>query len=283
MKTSGKIAATQKFCQRAPKPLVFVPTMGALHEGHASLIRKAKILAGKKGTVAVSIFVNPTQFGPKEDFSKYPRAVQADNALCRSLGVNLLFRPASEEMYFKSPSIQVQEGKLSTVLCGASRPGHFNGVCTVVTKLFHIVQPDIAIFGEKDWQQLAIIRRMVRDLNFPIQIIGGAIVRESDGLAMSSRNHYLSCRERSLAPFLSLALQEAKSLYHSGECRASVFAASIKKTLSKLSGTRVDYIQVVDSENLQPLSKVGDRSATIALAVFFGKTRLIDNIQLSLK
>ncbi|MEO8206783.1 MAG: pantoate--beta-alanine ligase, partial [Chthoniobacterales bacterium] len=250
MKILGKIAVVRKFCRNAPAPVIFVPTMGALHEGHASLIRKARKLAGEKGTVVVSIFVNPTQFGPREDFSKYPRPVKADNALCRSLEVDLLFRPEAEEMYFENPSVRVQEQSLATVLCGASRPGHFNGVCTVVAKLFHIVQPEAAIFGEKDWQQLAIIRRMVRDLNFPIRIMGGAIVREADGLVLSSRNRYLSPQERKQAPVLYETLQLAKKLYRSGESKSSRLISSMKKTLAKLPDARVDYIQIVDRENL---------------------------------
>lgn len=281
MKILGKIAAARKFCQSARKPLVFVPTMGALHEGHASLIRKARKLAGKKGTVVVSIFVNATQFGPKEDFSRYPRPVRADNALCRSLGANMVFRPSAQEMYFEGRSIWVEETQLSRVLCGASRPGHFRGVCTVVSKLFNILAPDIAIFGEKDWQQITLIRRMVRDLNFPVRIVGAPIVREADGLALSSRNRYLTAEQRHTAPGLYQALREARALRRSGEQGASVLLSFVKKAIARLPGARLDYAEVVDSETLERVRTVGKRSATLAIAVFFGKTRLIDNIRLS--
>lgn len=256
--------------------------MGALHKGHISLIKRARKIAGRQGTVAVSIFVNPTQFGPKEDLSKYPRPVSEDNAICRDSDVDLLFRPTPEDMYFEDRSIWVNEEVLSKTLCGASRPGHFRGVCSVVAKFFNILQPDIAIFGEKDWQQLAIIRRMVRDLNFPVEICGAPIVREKDGLAMSSRNRYLTPTERQAAPALYQALLEALSLYRSGEVKTSRLTSRIKKIIGGIPGARVDYIQVVESESLKSVSII-QKPATIALAVFFGKARLIDNIQLSAK
>ena len=180
----------------AGSPVVFVPTMGALHEGHLELMREARKLAGDRGSVIVSIFVNPLQFGPKEDFSKYPRELEADAAKCESVGVDAIFNPGADEMYPPDRSVVVLETKLGTRLCGASRPGHFDGVCTVVLKLFNLVRAQIAVFGKKDYQQLAIIRRMVRDLNVPIRIIGHETVREPDGLAMSSRNRYLDPHER---------------------------------------------------------------------------------------
>src|SRR3977135_3709485 len=194
---------------------VLVPTMGALHRGHLELIRVAREHAGNDGEVAVSIFVNPLQFEPGSDFEKYPRPESADEKFCEDAGVNLLFRP--REMYFDDRSVYVEETRLSTGLCGAARPGHFRGVCTVVTKLFNLLAPAAAVFGEKDYQQLAIIRRMVRDLNFPIEIIGVPTVREADGLALSSRNRYLDADERAVAPVLYQAMVRVKELAAGGE------------------------------------------------------------------
>lgn len=247
--------------------------MGALHHGHAALIRYAKTLAGRRGTVVVSIFVNPLQFGPKEDLLSYPRPVKTDRALCRALGVDVLFQPAAEEIIANDASVFVDEtGSLSGVLCGASRPGHFRGVCTIVTKLFNIVQPMAAVFGEKDWQQLAIIRRMVKDLDFPVEIFGHPIVREPDGLAVSSRNQYLTPAERALAPQFHAALAAA-----SGKATPAGIIRDARRRLDRIAGTQVDYVEVVDPVSLQAVKRIPER-ALLAAAITLGKTRLIDNV-----
>jgi pantoate--beta-alanine ligase len=260
---------------------VFVPTMGALHEGHAALIRAARELAGQAGNVIVSIFVNPLQFGPNEDFSKYPRTLVEDLAICRDNGADAIFAPKAEELYLPDRSIQLFETSLSRTLCGASRPGHFDGVCTVVAKLFNLVQCDDAVFGKKDYQQLAIIRRMVRDLDFNIVIHGIDTVREADGLAMSSRNRYLSTEERAQAPALRAALLKAREAYVRGGERD---AMALRKLIVDQITTeaplgRVDYVEVVDASTLQTPSETTGL-ALIAVAVFFGTARLIDNIEL---
>src|SRR5213592_1711995 len=209
-----------------------VPTMGALHRGHGELIRAAREAAGKKGEVAVSIFVNPLQFAPGGDYEKYPRPEMEDDEFCRAAGVDILFRPSPAEMYPADFSVAIEENSLSTTLCGKSRPGHFRGVCTVVAKLFHLLAPDAAVFGEKDFQQLAIIRRMVRDLNFQVEIIGAPTVRESDGLACSSRNQYLSATERQQAPVLYAALQDAVRLVKGGERSVPTIVTAARKRIS---------------------------------------------------
>jgi pantoate--beta-alanine ligase len=253
--------------------------MGALHRGHLELIRIARDAAGKDGEVAVSIFVNPLQFAPGGDYEKYPRPEKDDEELCRSAGVDILFRPSPDEMYAADSSVAIEENSLSATLCGKSRPGHFRGVCTVVAKLFHILAPDAAVFGEKDFQQLAIIRRMVRDLNFRIEIIGAPTVRESDGLACSSRNQYLSATERQQAPVLRAALLEGARLTAEGERPAQAIIAAARKVVGTAPLARIDYLELVNAETLQPLETVQPNSL-IALAVFFGQTRLIDNIRL---
>ena len=258
---------------------VLVPTMGALHRGHLELIRVAREVAGGDGHVSVSIFVNPLQFEPGSDFDRYPRPASADEQACREAGVDLLFRPAPSEMYFADRSVTVDEHSLGERLCGASRPGHFRGVCTVVTKLFHLLAPQAAIFGEKDFQQLAIIRRLVRDLNFAIEIVGVPTVREPDGLALSSRNQYLSTEERAQAPLLRHALLEAVKLARSGEVAADRIVGQVRERIASASHARIDYVELVDADNLQPQSEPTANSL-IAVAVFFGKTRLIDNIRL---
>lgn len=274
MKVAKTIAAARAFVRGSRGPVVLVPTMGALHHGHAALIRRARRLAGKDGVVAVSIFVNPTQFGPKEDFSKYPRPVSKDEKLCRECGADLVFRPAVNEMYAPDASVAVDETRLSSGLCGESRPGHFRGVCTVVAKLFLVIQPDIAVFGEKDWQQLAIIRRMVRDLDFPIRIVGHPTIREKDGLAVSSRNAYLTPEERAAAPGIRAALLAA-----AGRRTPAAVLADAARRLAKIPGARVDYIRLVDSETLDPARNLR-RETTLATAVFLGRARLIDNLQI---
>jgi pantoate--beta-alanine ligase len=262
--------------QRAGKRRVLVPTMGALHKAHGELIRVAREHAGKDGEVAVSIFVNPLQFEPGSDYEKYPRPEKADEDFCRDADVDLLFRPAPGEMYSKDRSVFVDETALSSTLEGKSRPGHFRGVCTVVAKLFNILSPDAAVFGEKDFQQLAIVRRMVRDLNYKIDIVGVPIVRADDGLALSSRNQYLDREERKQAPILRQALLAAGK---SGEKSAKEIVDLAREMISEVPLARIDYVALVDAETLRPLETVQPNSL-LALAVFFGKTRLIDNIRL---
>ena len=233
MRIANSPVSAREFRAKASRPVVLVPTMGALHAGHAALIRHARKLAGAKGSVVVSVFVNPIQFGPNEDFGKYPRSWKRDLDVCERSGADLVFRPSAEQMYRGDRSVFVEESSLSRFLCGASRPGHFRGVCTVVAKLFLIVRPDVAIFGEKDWQQLAIIRRMVRDLDFPIRIVGHPTVRERDGLAMSSRNKYLEGSLRAQATALSRAIRLARTVVR--ESRRPIPAARLKARLKSLA------------------------------------------------
>ena len=256
---------------------VLVPTMGALHRGHVELIRVAREHAGMDGEVAVSIFVNPLQFEPGSDFEKYPRPEAADEKLCEEAAVNLLFRP--RDMYFDNRSVYVEEITLSAGLCGAARPGHFRGVCTVVAKVFNLLAPTTAVFGEKDYQQLTIIRRMVRDLNFPIEIIGVPTVREADGLALSSRNQYLNTDERAQATVLYRAMTRVKELADRGQKSVRELIDLAKGVIASANSSRVDYVSIVDADNLQPLETLRP-NAVIALAVFIGKTRLIDNLRL---
>ena len=259
------------------KPRVLVPTMGALHKAHGELIRVARERAGKDGEVVVSIFVNPLQFEPGSDYERYPRPQKADEEFCRSAGADLLFRPSVEQVYPNDRSTFVEEISLSSTLEGKSRPGHFRGVCTVVAKLFNILAPDAAVFGEKDFQQLAIVRRMVRDLNFNIDIVAVPTVREEDSLACSSRNQYLNPEERKQATILHDALRAAAN---AGKRSASDIVALARKTINEAPLARIDYVEVVDAETLQPLEMSGPNTVLL-VAVFFGKTRLIDNITLA--
>ena len=254
--------------------------MGALHKAHGELIRIAREHAGQKGEVAVSIFVNPLQFEPGSDYERYPRPEKQDENFCRNAGVDLLFRPTPAEMYADDRSVFVEDTTLSSTLEGKSRPGHFRGVCTVVVKLFNILSPDAAVFGEKDFQQLAIIRRMVRDLNFKIDIVAVPTIREGDGLAFSSRNEYLNLEERKQAPVLRRALLAAAEKAKAGEKSAKLIVGLARNVISKASLARIDYVNLVDAENLQPVEIVRPKSV-LALAVFFGRTRLIDNILLA--
>ena len=256
---------------------VLVPTMGGLHRGHLELMRIGRELVGRDGELVVSIFVNPLQFEPGSDFERYPRPVDDDEKLCREAGVDLLFRPSPNEMYFPDQSTVVEETLLARILEGKSRPGHFRGVCTVVAKLFNLLRPDLAIFGEKDFQQLAIIRRMVRDLNFPVEIIAAPTVRETDGLACSSRNRYLNEEERRQAPVLRAALLRAAE---SKGRAAHAVVQQIREQIESEPLARIDYVAAIDADNLQPIEVIGLNSL-IAVAVFFGKTRLIDNFRLT--
>lgn len=261
-------------------PLILVPTMGALHEGHLTLMREARKLAGPDGRVAVSIFVNPTQFGPNEDFAKYPRELEADLERCNSVGVDMVFAPMADDIYYPDRSLSVLETSLSKRLCGASRPGHFDGVCLVVLKLFNIIQPTAAVFGKKDYQQLAIIRRMVKDLNVPVNIVGIDTVREPDGLALSSRNRYLTPTQRAQAPQIQQALLLAKQAFQNGETSpvalTDLFRTHLAKTIDE---HRIDYIECVDKDQLTPVTTVNTNSILVT-AVFVGNTRLIDNLEL---
>ena len=251
----------------------FVPTMGYLHEGHESLIRKA---SEENDRVVVSIFVNPIQFGPKEDLSTYPRDLDRDSKVCKSAGADIIFHPENEEMYFKDFSTFVDMNGLTDGLCGKSRPTHFRGVCTVVTKLFNIVAPDRAYFGEKDAQQLAVIKRMVRDLNIDVEIIGCPIVREKDGLAKSSRNTYLSVEERNAATILNKSLTVAKEKIKAGERNSAAIIKLIEETINSEKLAKIDYIEVVDSLSMEKVERI-EKAVLVAIAVFIGKTRLIDN------
>ena len=253
------------------KTIGLVPTMGFLHEGHASLIRKCR---EQNDIVVVSDFVNPTQFGPNEDLEAYPRDFERDSKLCESLGADLIFAPSPEDMYH-DPHAFVSIDTLSETLCGKTRPIHFKGVCTVVTKLFHIVAPDRAYFGEKDAQQLAIIRKMVKDLNFDIEIVGCPIVREEDGLAKSSRNTYLNDKERQAALCLSRAVKTGKEVIYTGADAKEVLN-SMKAIIEAEPLARIDYVMMVDALTMQPIEKA-DRDVLVAMAVYIGKTRLIDN------
>ncbi len=251
-----------------------VPTMGYLHEGHKSLIDCA---VSENDKVVVSVFVNPMQFGPKEDLASYPRDLDRDAALCENAGADIIFHPEPDEMYHEDFSSFVDMNTLTGGLCGKTRPTHFRGVCTVVSKLFHIVTPDKAYFGQKDAQQLAVIRHMVSDLNFGLEIVGCPIVREEDGLAKSSRNTYLNEDERKAALILSKSLGKGKALLEAGETDAAKLKAVIENTLATEPLASVDYVEVVDWDSLKPIEIVNG-SVLVAIAVYIGKTRLIDNI-----
>jgi pantoate--beta-alanine ligase len=272
MRILTAIAEAQNHAKKRPR--VLVPTMGALHKAHAELVRVAREKAGRDGEVVVSIFVNPLQFEPGSDYERYPRPETEDEEFCRKLDVDLLFHPSATEMYPDNHSVFVEENALSNVLEGKSRPGHFRGVCTVVAKLFNILQPDAAVFGEKDFQQLAIIRRMVRDLNYKIDIVAVPTVREADGLACSSRNAYLNAEERKQAAVLRKALLAAKD---SGKKSGKEIVDLTLKIIGEAPLARIDYIDLVDADTLEPIELPAPNSL-LALAVFFGKTRLIDNI-----
>lgn len=260
--------------RKKDRSIGFVPTMGYLHEGHLSLVREAK---KKNGVVVVSIFVNPTQFGPKEDLKKYPRDLKRDLKMLSKLGVDAVFYPDAKEMYPEGLKTYVEVDGLSDKLCGAYRPGHFRGVATVVAKLFNIVCPDDAYFGQKDFQQLVIIRRMVKDLNMDVNVVAMPTVREADGLAMSSRNSYLSKEERQKASIIIKALKLARQLIKSGVRDASKVKSAVSKLIRTKAGVRIDYIEVADPETLEGKKIIKGRTL-IAVAARVGTTRLIDNI-----
>ena len=271
-----KMQTTALALQRRGKKIAFVPTMGYLHEGHLSLMRTAR----RKGDVlVVSIFVNPAQFGPREDFSRYPRDLRRDLALCRRAGADVVFAPAAKSMYPEGYSVYVEETRLSRGLCGARRPGHFRGVATVVLKLFVIVQPDLAVFGLKDFQQSRVIRKMASDLNLPVTILAAPTVREKDGLAMSSRNTFLNPSKRKEALCLRRALLQARRMAQTGERDARRIRAAMRRIVEREPSARIDYLEIVDGEDLRPVRRI-EPGAMAALAVFIGQTRLIDNIKL---
>jgi len=272
--------AASRAARHAGKRLGFVPTMGALHEGHLSLVRAARRAACD--VVAASIFVNPTQFGPNEDLAKYPRSFEHDCELLKSEGVDILFAPTVEEMYPAGAVTWVTVEELSSKLDGCSRPGHFRGVTTVVAKLFHIIEPDVAFFGQKDAAQVAIIRRMVRDLNLPLEIAVCPIVREPDGLAMSSRNAYLVPQQRQQALVLYRSLRKVKELADSGERNTGRLIEAGLAEFAKEPSVRLDYFEIVDPETLDSMEEIS-RGALVAVAAFVGTTRLIDNLRIEAK
>jgi pantoate--beta-alanine ligase len=259
--------------RRDGRRIAVVPTMGALHDGHLALVRAARARAD---VVILTIFVNPTQFGPNEDLAKYPRDEAGDLVKARGAGIDLAFCPDAAAMYRPGSQTFVEVRELQKPLCGASRPGHFAGVATVVAKLFHVAQPHVAVFGEKDYQQLAIIRRMVRDLDFAIEIASVPIVREPDGLALSSRNAYLSPEQRRAALSLSAGLAAAERAFAAGERRTDVLVAAARAPIEAQAEARIDYVELRDAEELSPVARV-DRPGVLAMAVFVGTTRLIDN------
>ena len=276
MKVEGTVKSVKdqvKEWKKEGLSIGFVPTMGYLHEGHASLIKAAR---EGNDRVVVSIFVNPMQFGPTEDLASYPRDLAKDSALCESLGVDMIFHPEPEEMYHENFSSYVDMSVLTEELCGLSRPVHFRGVCTVVNKLFNIAQPDRAYFGQKDAQQLAIIKHMVEDLNMNVEIIGCPIIREADGLAKSSRNTYLNTEERKAALVLSRSLSIGKKLVEAGEKDAKAVKDAITAEINKEPLAKIDYVDVVDFDTITPVDEIKG-TTLVAIAVYIGKTRLIDN------
>jgi pantoate--beta-alanine ligase len=275
----AEMTAISKDLRRSGKRIGFVPTMGALHEGHLSLVREARAQAD---AVVVSIFVNPTQFGPNEDFAKYPRTFERDREMLQSEHTDYIFSPSPAEMYPPGAETWVTVEQIGERLDGRSRPGHFRGVTTVVSKLFHIVQPDLAFFGQKDAAQVANIRRMVRDLNFDVEIVVCPIVRENDGLAMSSRNAYLDPEQRRIATALFRTLRQVERLADEGENRSQRLIEAGRKVIAEEPTVKLDYFEIVDTETLTPVTDVS-RGALVAVAAYVGSTRLIDNILLETK
>ncbi|MEZ5307347.1 MAG: pantoate--beta-alanine ligase [Pyrinomonadaceae bacterium] len=272
-----RMASLARRIRREDKSIGFVPTMGALHEGHLSLIRKARQMCD---VVVVSIFVNPEQFNDRADFEKYPRDLTADSTLLAGLNVDYIFAPSAEEIYPEGFATYVSVDEIADRLEGASRPGHFRGVATIVTILFNTVRPEFGFFGQKDAQQVAVIKKLARDLGFETEIVVHPIVREENGLAMSSRNERLSAEQREKASVIFESLNAAKTLFESGESNATRLAEIVRKTLDSEPAGVVDYVAVVDGDSLEPIESIGDRPALIAVAVKFGDIRLIDNIVL---
>ncbi|MGC2194712.1 MAG: pantoate--beta-alanine ligase [Terriglobales bacterium] len=282
MQISTTIEDTRASCRaarHAGKRLALVPTMGALHEGHLSLVRAAKALSN---FTVVSIFVNPLQFGPTEDLAKYPRTFERDKEMLEKEGLDLIFAPSVAEMYPTTAVTYVNVEGLSERLDGQSRPGHFRGVTTVVSKLFHIVEPDVAVFGQKDAAQVAILKRMVRDLNMPVEIVVAPIVREPDGLAMSSRNAYLDPQQRKQALVLSRALTHVQEMFQQGERSAGQLISAGHAIFAEEPAVRMDYLSIVDPQSLEPVDSVSN-DALVAVAAYVGSTRLIDNVILKAK
>ena len=273
IKTVKEMQAEAEKLRQAGRVIGFVPTMGYLHEGHLSLVRIARERAD---VVIVSIFVNPTQFGPNEDLEKYPRDFERDERLAEEAGADIIFYPSEKEMYPAGYLTYVTVDEITKTLCGASRPTHFRGVITICAKLFHAVKPHLAVFGQKDAQQAVVIRRMVKDLDFDMEIVVGPIIREEDGLAISSRNSYLSPEEREEALSLHQSLKMAEEMVRKGERRTRDIVDKMRKLIEEKKRTQIDYIDVIRPETLKPLERIEDR-ALIAMAVFVGKTRLIDN------
>jgi pantoate--beta-alanine ligase len=271
--SAAEVRGFSEVARAAGRRTALVPTMGALHDGHLSLVRLARARADR---VIVSVFVNPTQFGPREDFARYPRDLEGDVDKLRTAGADVVFAPTAAEMYAPGEATRVEVAGLGDGLCGRERPGHFRGVATVVAKLLQIARPHLVVFGEKDWQQLAVIRRMVRDLFFDIEVVGAPTVREPDGLAMSSRNVYLSEMARRQAPALNAALLEVRRALRAGERDARRLAACARARIEKEPLAEIEYVEVCDPDSLAPLDAVA-RRALVALAVRFGNTRLIDN------
>ncbi|WP_029917925.1 pantoate--beta-alanine ligase [Pelobacter seleniigenes] len=273
LQTVQEMQSWSRAARQDGRRISFVPTMGFLHQGHLSLLQEGR----KRGDLlALSIFVNPTQFGQGEDFEDYPRDLQHDSELAATAGVDVIFAPSAAEMYPKGYASYVQVEGLTETLCGASRPGHFRGVCTVVSKLFNIIQPHVAIFGNKDFQQLAVIRRMTADLNLPVDIVGMPIFRETDGLAMSSRNVYLTAEQRRQALVLSAGLAEARQLVAAGESASAVILADLSQRIIAQPEARIDYLKICHQYSLAEQEQV-DGDSVLLMAVYFGSTRLIDN------
>jgi len=280
MKLVTKVSNIHSALENYPYPRVLVPTMGALHDGHLTLVRQARKIAGESGSVILTLFVNPTQFDKAEDLENYPRTMENDIALCRSHGVDLVFAPDPASIYAADHSVTIIETSLTDKLCGATRPGHFDGVCTIVLKLFNLTQPTTAVFGKKDYQQLAIIRRMVRDLNVPVSIEGVETVREPSGLALSSRNTRLTEKQHADAPRIRQALLAAQTAYLDGETSTqTLLSIAQQKIESSNEGAEIDYLELLDANSLQVIDPIME-PAIIATAVFYGSVRLIDNIEL---
>lgn len=279
IETVGEMTELAKAWRKEGKQVGLVPTMGYLHQGHLSLAKAAKLDCD---IVVMSIFVNPTQFGPNEDYEAYPRDLSHDQALAESVGVDYLFAPQPNDMYPKGYSTFVNVEGVTDHLCGAKRPGHFRGVATVVSKLFHIVQPEKAYFGQKDGQQVAVLRRMVRDLNMPVEIIARPIVREGDGVALSSRNVYLTDQQRQQAVVLSQGLAQARELFIQGERDSEALKKVVTDVIASAPLAKIDYVELVDGDTMASIDRITGK-AMLAVAVYFGNTRLIDNLILEVE